>query len=121
MVGTIANVRGCHYEQLGSLRPNSSRPAEVWFLALRPGHTPENHQVAEITERWIIEWLTDHAIAIPPRPRHLDPAELADLRALLGNGLTERGAELLAKLGWVATATAVIEPKADPSTTRVGK
>ncbi len=57
LVGTIAKVRGCNYESLGDLRPDSGRPSEVWFMALKPGHTPANHQVAAITERWIVEWM----------------------------------------------------------------
>src|SRR5258707_396201 len=60
LIGTIANVRGCTYDDLGDLRPNPSRPAERWFLAVRKGHTPENHPVAKITAGWIREWLDAH-------------------------------------------------------------
>jgi hypothetical protein len=58
LVGTIANVRECAVADLPSLiAPDSSRPAERWFLALRPGMTPENNQIAKITEGWIEEWI----------------------------------------------------------------
>ena len=57
LVGTIANVRGCKYENLEGINPNSSRPAEVWFLNIKEGTTPENSQVAEITLGWIDEFL----------------------------------------------------------------
>jgi hypothetical protein len=61
LVGTLANVRGCPYNGIPGLGPDAGRPAEVWFMAIRPGHTPENNQVAAITERWIAEWLAGGA------------------------------------------------------------
>jgi len=63
LVGTIANVRGCNYKSLVTIKPDSSRPAERWFLAIAKGHTPETSQVAKITEGWIEEWMRDHAAA----------------------------------------------------------
>ena len=57
LVGTLANVRGCLYTSIPGLQPDSERPAERWFLALRPGYTPENHPVAKITAEWIEAWL----------------------------------------------------------------
>jgi uncharacterized protein YjbI with pentapeptide repeats len=63
LVGTIANIRGVKLDSRGcglaDLAPNSSRPAECWFLALRPGHTPDNHPVAAITHDWIAEWMAE--------------------------------------------------------------
>jgi uncharacterized protein YjbI with pentapeptide repeats len=56
LVGTIANLRGCEYDRIEGLSPDSGRPAEKWFLALRQGHTPDNSEVAAITEGWILEW-----------------------------------------------------------------
>jgi len=66
LVGTIAKVRGCSYDNLVGLRPNGSRPAERWCLAIRPGATPDNHPVAEVTAMWIAEWQAAHAPAPPP-------------------------------------------------------
>ena len=57
LLGTIGKVRHCNYKQIEGLAPNADRPAERWFLALRPGHTPENNQVARITADWIGEWI----------------------------------------------------------------
>jgi hypothetical protein len=65
LLGTIANIRHCAYNQLKDLRPNSDRPAERWFLALRPGITPQNNEVARITERWILEWMGEHNVVDP--------------------------------------------------------
>src|SRR3990167_6442464 len=41
LIGTIANLRHCDYEVL---TPDESRPAERFFLAIRPGDTPENSE-----------------------------------------------------------------------------
>jgi hypothetical protein len=66
LVGTIAKVRGVQLTPSGyglkDIAPNSKRPAECWFLALRPGHTPENHPVAAITHDWLCEWMAERGI-----------------------------------------------------------
>jgi hypothetical protein len=61
-VGTVANVRGCHYEdkiRMADLRPDSESPTEKWFLGIRVGDTPDNSQIAAITSDWICEWLAE--------------------------------------------------------------
>ena len=57
LVGTLANVRGCRYDQLAPVVPNSGRPAEVWFMQIQEGATPENNQAAKLAAEWIAEWL----------------------------------------------------------------
>ena len=57
LVGTIANVKGCHYEELNGITPDSSRPAERWFYGISKGQTPENHIISKITVEWVEEWL----------------------------------------------------------------
>ena len=59
LVGTIANARKCSYSEIPNLAPESSRPAERWFLAIKEGNTPENSNVVKITLKWIEEfqWL----------------------------------------------------------------
>ena len=57
-VGSIANLRGCDYQALPGLRPDSSSPTERWFLAIDEGDTPETSVVAKITEEWIVEFLS---------------------------------------------------------------
>ena len=63
LIGTIANVRHCHYDELvdinPELRPNAYRPAERWFLGIREGQTPENHPIAALTLAWIEQWEAD--------------------------------------------------------------
>jgi len=57
--GTIANVRGCRYTELGdadALQPNSDRPSERLFMGISPGHLPSINPVAKIVEGWILEW-----------------------------------------------------------------
>ena len=54
LIGTIANARGCN---VGALRQNNDRPAEVWFLGIQKGDTPGNNQQAAITVGWIDKWL----------------------------------------------------------------
>ena len=56
LAGTISNLRGCSIEDLGFA--DSGRPIERWFMAIQSGNTPENHQVAKITEGWIVEFMT---------------------------------------------------------------
>lgn len=51
-----------HPSAIPGLVANASRPAERWFLAIRRGHTPENSEVARITEQWIVEWLKGRGI-----------------------------------------------------------
>jgi uncharacterized protein YjbI with pentapeptide repeats len=56
LIGTIANARKCDYRALGTdLEPDSSRPAERWFLAITPG-LPVTHPVVAITIAWIDAW-----------------------------------------------------------------
>ncbi len=57
LVGTLANARGCDYTALGTVTPNSARPAERFFLAIDQGDTPETSQAAKLAEGWISEWL----------------------------------------------------------------
>ena len=58
LVGTIANVRSASFEDLGNgIKPNSSRPAERWFLGIKKGDTPETNQISAITVAWINEFV----------------------------------------------------------------
>ncbi len=84
LIGTLANIRGCDYQQLGDLAPDASRPSERWFLAIKPGHTPENHPVARITEGWITTWLRMRHRVVPGRPQPLNRDELFTLEVALG-------------------------------------
>jgi hypothetical protein len=57
LVGTIANVRGCSYENLGALKPNSSRASERFFMGIKKGDTPETNAVSKLALEWIDLWL----------------------------------------------------------------
>jgi hypothetical protein len=64
LVGTIANVRGCRYTDLG-FSPNSSRPAERWFLAIRRGDKPDTNQIVDMTASWVEAWLLSNPAVTP--------------------------------------------------------
>ena len=67
LVGTLANVKHCNYTSIPGLKPNSARPAERFFLAIRPGHTPETSQLAKLAVAWIEDWLTRMRVAFGTR------------------------------------------------------
>lgn len=59
LVGTIANIKKCDYEEIPGLRPNANRPAERWFLAITETLSYKDPIVA-ITIGWIDEWVELH-------------------------------------------------------------
>ncbi len=67
LVGTLAKVRGCAYDAIAGLTPDSRRPAERWFLNIHPGNTPETSDVVQLTEEWVETWLANmrHAFGAP--------------------------------------------------------
>jgi hypothetical protein len=65
LVGTIANARGSKYQELGNgIKPNSSRPAEQWFMSIKRGDTPETNQISAITVEWVDEFTGLLAVAV---------------------------------------------------------
>ena len=57
LVGTLANVRGVNYEQLGAgIEPDAGRMAEQWFMNIRKGDSAESNQVVAITLEWVDEF-----------------------------------------------------------------
>jgi len=56
LVGTLAKVRGCKYYAIPGLEPNIDRPAERFFLAIKPGDKPENSQFAKLALEWLDAW-----------------------------------------------------------------
>ncbi|WP_295991667.1 pentapeptide repeat-containing protein [Rugamonas sp.] len=57
LVGTLGRARGADVHALGSLKPNSSRPAERFFMGIRKGDTPETSQFSALALVWSAEWL----------------------------------------------------------------
>jgi hypothetical protein len=55
LVGTIATARGCRYDAVDGVKPDSGRPAEKWFMCIRTGDTPETSMVVAQTVAWIDE------------------------------------------------------------------
>ena len=66
LVGTLANVRHCAYDEIPGLSPNSSRPAERFFVGIRQGDTPETNQFSKLAVEWIDDWLGRMRAAFAP-------------------------------------------------------
>ena len=62
LVGTIANAQSCSYDCVPGLEPNSSRPAERFFLAIRRGDTPERNPYSALAVQWIDEWVAAQSV-----------------------------------------------------------
>ncbi len=58
LVGTIANVKGCNYNKLPGITPDSGRPAERWFMGIKPGMTADNSVMVKLTIDWIDEFIS---------------------------------------------------------------
>jgi hypothetical protein len=58
LVGTIANVAQCDYRKI-VVKPDSTRPAEIWFLGIRKGDTPANNVMSKIAAEWVEEWMSN--------------------------------------------------------------
>lgn len=67
LVGTLANVRHVRYDAIPSLRPNSSRPIERFFLAIRKGDTPETSTFSRLALEWTDEWIANMRAAFGHR------------------------------------------------------
>jgi uncharacterized protein YjbI with pentapeptide repeats len=59
LVGTLANVRGVKYTDMSDLAPDSSRPAERFFLGIRKGDTPETSQFSRLAMEWVDAWIAN--------------------------------------------------------------
>jgi hypothetical protein len=66
LVGTLANARGCNEKEIPGLLPNSSRPAEVFFFAIKRGDTPETNQASKIAMEWVDQWLANVRTLLEP-------------------------------------------------------
>ena len=56
LVGTIAIKREVNVDDLEGLCPNSSRPAERFFMGIRKGDTPETNQFSALALEWVQQW-----------------------------------------------------------------
>ena len=56
LVGTLAKERKCRYDAIPNLAPDSHRPAERFFLAIRKGDTPETNPAAKLVVEWAEEF-----------------------------------------------------------------
>jgi len=65
LVGTIAKVRGCPYNEIPGLAPDSSRLAEQWFLGIRAGDTPVTNPSSAFACAVIAEWMHERSVVAP--------------------------------------------------------
>jgi len=56
LVGTLANLRHCMHNAIDGLNPDSSRPIECFFAAIKKGDTPETNQFSKLACEWIESW-----------------------------------------------------------------
>lgn len=59
LVGTLANLRGANYQNLGLLRLTLLRPAEVFFRRINKGDTPDTNEFSKMALDWLDEWLSN--------------------------------------------------------------
>ena len=62
LVGTMANLRSCKYKEIPNIQPNSERPAERFFTAIRKGDTPKTNPVSAIVLGWIDEFIASQSL-----------------------------------------------------------
>ncbi len=61
LIGTIAKARKCYYDDMTGIVASSSRPAEKFFSAIKPGHVPKINWRAALAVLWIDEWTAARA------------------------------------------------------------
>jgi hypothetical protein len=66
LVGTLAAARSVNQNGINGLSPNSSRPAERFFMGIREGDTPETNQFSALALKWSQEWLDRMVAAFAP-------------------------------------------------------
>jgi hypothetical protein len=67
LVGTIAIKREVGVDDLEGLCPNSSRPAERFFMGIRSGDTPETNQFSALALEWVQQWHDNMVAAFGPK------------------------------------------------------
>jgi hypothetical protein len=68
LVGTIAKVAKKSHLDLPTLKPNSRRPAEIWFLMIKEGDKPKTNNASKLALQWIDEWLENITAAFGEKP-----------------------------------------------------
>ena len=63
LVGTIAKVKGCKYYAIPALAPDSNRPIEKFFSAIKAGDKPETNEFSKRAVEWIDQWIGNMELA----------------------------------------------------------
>ena len=64
LVGTLGKAHGGNENCIPGLAPNAARPAEMFFLPIRPGQTAETSQHVKLALEWVDQWLANVRAAI---------------------------------------------------------
>ena len=56
LLATLATARGCRFDQIPGVIPNSERPSEEFYKLIHPGDTPETNWAADFAHRWAEEF-----------------------------------------------------------------
>src|SRR5690606_8291282 len=60
LVGTSANLRGVEVDELAGIKPDSTRPAERWFMRISRGDTPLTNASSAYAAAVIEHGLREH-------------------------------------------------------------
>jgi len=66
LVGSLANIAKIDYQSFETLKPNSSRPIERFFLSIKKGDTPETSPFSKLALEWTELWLNTQRAAFDP-------------------------------------------------------
>ncbi len=58
-MGTLAKLKKCSYDAIDGLKPDSSRPAERFFLGINKGDKPETSKSSKLAVEWVETWLAN--------------------------------------------------------------
>ena len=59
LVGTIAKVKGVNYKELETLKADSNRLSELFFMNIEKGDTPKTNEFSKKVLGWLEEWETN--------------------------------------------------------------
>jgi len=68
LAGTLGASKGVAYNGMQFVRPDSGRPAEVWFYQIRKGDKPGDNSFSKTALEWLDQWVGNVSAAFAPQP-----------------------------------------------------